>query len=148
MLKFTAKFNTLDFSSFEKVCAVLQNNGWTFSEEPVFMFGLCIVTIQQECNHSDNGDFELSQIIDAIECTPDCTICSVNVIENTDVFWLQFVWRLIGRHPLSLTRTSFRMNLSKTPKLGKLSTLGVILKQVSGCIDLYHSIDTLSMEQH
>ena len=84
MLKFTAKFNTLDFSSFEKVCSVLKNNGWTFTEEPVFMFGLCIITVQQECNHSDNGDFALSQIIDAIECTPDCTICSINVIENSE----------------------------------------------------------------
>lgn len=63
MLKFTAKFNTLSFASFEKVCAVLKNNGWTFPEEPVFMFG-------------------------------------------------------------------------------------EILRQVSGCIDSYCSVDTLSMEQH
>ena len=84
MLKFTAKFNTISFPSFEKVCSVLKNNGWTFSEEPVFMFGLCIITVQQECNHSDNGDFALSQLVDAIECTPDCSICSINVIENTE----------------------------------------------------------------
>ena len=84
MLKFTAKFNTLDFSSFEKVCSVLKNNGWTFSEEPVFMFGLCIITVSIEHSSAHTtGDFELSQIIDAIECTSDCTICSINVIENT-----------------------------------------------------------------
>ena len=84
MLKFTAKFNTLSFASFEKVCAVLKNNGWTFSEAPVFLYGLCTVTVQQECNHSDSGDFALSQLVDAIECTPECVIHSIDVIENSE----------------------------------------------------------------
>ena len=85
MLKFTAKFNTLSFASFEKVCAVLKNNGWTFSEEPVFMFGLCIITVSIEHPSSQTtGDFALSQLVDTIECTSDCTICSINVIENSE----------------------------------------------------------------
>ena len=84
MLKFTAKFNTTSFSNFEKVCSVLTDNGWTLSEEPVFLYGLCTVTVQQECNHSDSGDFALSQLIDGIECTPDCVISSIDVLENTE----------------------------------------------------------------
>ena len=84
MLKFTAKFNTISFPSFEKVCSVLTDNGWTLSEEPTFMYGLCTVTVQQECNPFGTGDFELSQLVDAIECTSDCSICSINVIENTE----------------------------------------------------------------
>lgn len=84
MLKFTAKFNTPSFSNFEKVCSVLTNNGWDFPEAPVFLYGLCTVTAQQECNHSDSSDFALSQLIDAIECTPDCTISSIDVLENTE----------------------------------------------------------------
>ena len=84
MLKFTAKFNTISFPSFEKVCSVLTDNGWTFPEEPTFMYGMCTVTVQQECNPFGTGDFALSQLIDAIECTPDCVICSIDVIENTE----------------------------------------------------------------
>ena len=84
MLSFTAKFNTSSHSNFEKVCSVLQNNGWVLSEEPVFMYGMCTVTVQQECNHSNSGDFALSQLIDAIECTPDCVISSIDVLENTE----------------------------------------------------------------
>ena len=84
MLKFTAKFNTPSFSNFEKVCSVLTDNGWDFPEAPVFLYGLCTVTVQQECNHSDSGDFALSQLIDAIECTPDCVISSIDVLENTE----------------------------------------------------------------
>ena len=83
MLKFTAKFNTLDFSSFEKVCSVLQNNGWTFPEEPVFMYGLCIITIWKDLTPFDSdGTPYLSQLVDAIECTQGCTITSVDVLEN------------------------------------------------------------------
>ena len=85
MLKFTAKFNTLDFSSFEKVCSVLTANGWTFAEEPTFMYGLCIVTVSIEHSFAQTtGDFELSQLVDAIKCTPDCTICSIDVLENSE----------------------------------------------------------------
>lgn len=84
MLKFTAKFNTPLHNNFEKVCSVLQNNGWTFPEAPVFLYGLCIITVQQECNHSDSGDFALSQLIDAIECTPDCVIHSIDLVENSE----------------------------------------------------------------
>ena len=84
MLKFTAKFNTPSHSNFEKVCSVLTDNGWDFSEAPVFLYGLCTVTVQQECNHSDSGDFALSQLVDAIECTPECVIHSIDVIENSE----------------------------------------------------------------
>ena len=85
MLKFTAKFNTPSFSNFEKVCSVLEANGWTFPEAPVFMYGLCTITVSIEHSSAHTtGDFELSQVIDAIECTPDCTICSVDVIENSE----------------------------------------------------------------
>ena len=84
MLKFTAKFNTSSHSNFEKVCSVLADNGWTFPEEPTFMYGMCTVTVQQECNPFGTGDFELSQIIDAIECTPECVIHSIDVIENSE----------------------------------------------------------------
>ena len=84
MLSFTAKFNTPSHSSFEKVCSVLVGNGWVLSDEPTFMYGLCTVTVQQECNPSGTGDFELSQIIDAVECTPDCVISSLDVVENTE----------------------------------------------------------------
>ena len=84
MLKFTAKFNTTSHNNFEKVCSVLTDNGWTFPEEPTFMYGMCTVTVQQECNPFGTGDFELSQIIDAVECTPDCVISSLDVVENTE----------------------------------------------------------------
>lgn len=85
MLSFTAKFNTLSFASFEKVCAVLKNNGWDFPEEPVFMYGLCIITVSIEHSSAHTtGDFELSQLVDAIECTPDCTISSIDVVENSE----------------------------------------------------------------
>ena len=84
MLSFTAKFNTSSHSNFEKVCSVLQNNGWVLSEEPVFMYGMCTVTVQQECNPFGTGDFELSQLVDAIECTPNCTISSIDLIENSE----------------------------------------------------------------
>lgn len=82
MLKFTAKFNTSSHNNFEKVCSVLQNNGWVLSEEPVFMYGMCTVTISIDSDPFEvDGTSHLSQIIDAIECS-DCIIHSLDVIQN------------------------------------------------------------------
>ena len=82
MLKFTAKFNTPSFSNFEKVCSVLADNGWTFPEEPTFMYGMCTITISRDSDPFEvDGTSYLSQIIDAIECS-DCTIHSLDIVEN------------------------------------------------------------------
>lgn len=85
MLKFTAKFNTSSYPSFEKVCSVLTANGWTLVEEPTFVYGLCTITVSIEHSSAQTtGDFELSQLVDAIECTPECVIHSIDVIENSE----------------------------------------------------------------
>ena len=83
MLKFTAKFNTPSHSNFEKVCSVLEHNGWALSEEPVFMYGMCTITVSIDSDPFEvDGTAHLSQIIDAIECTDGCIIHSLDVIQN------------------------------------------------------------------